>query len=125
MSDLDLITELRPDERLPGDAELAPARDRLGAAVRAETEALAFNSFLREGGGAHPGANLRPARRAALAFVAAGAAAAGVAAAVLVTVPGHADARLRAPASTAKPSVKPPVKGSTAGTTAPGGSGAP
>jgi hypothetical protein len=36
MNDLDLIAELIPEAALPGPAELAPARERLGAAIIAE-----------------------------------------------------------------------------------------
>jgi hypothetical protein len=110
MTDLDLIRELRPAEPLPDARRLAPARGRLTDAITAElAQALAPASAHRfvddQRGVASPpvtsGRTVRPRRRLALATVALTAAAAGVAAAVLLAIPGSRPAHGPTPPSAA------------------------
>jgi hypothetical protein len=95
MTDMDLIRELRPDVRLADADELAPARGQLAAAIATEISAESLPSASRQRPAAvglhHSAPQARSfwhARRLAVAGVAAGVAAAGVAAALIV-VPGH------------------------------------
>jgi hypothetical protein len=95
MNDLDLITQLQPHEPLPGTRELAPARRRLTDAIAAElspaqapTVVHPFFEQQRPTSPAVPSRPDRPGRRRAFAIVALTAAAAGVAATVLIAVPG-------------------------------------
>lgn len=94
MNDLDLITQLRPDEPLAVARELAPARRRLTDAIAAELSPaqapaavhpiIEQQRLIPPDVPSHP---VRPGHRRALAAVAL-AAAAGAAAAVLIAVPG-------------------------------------
>jgi hypothetical protein len=112
MTDLDLITDLRPEVRLPDTAELAPARSRLAAAITAEITAADSPAGLSPAG-PWPGDRAYQApvrapragsrwtsRRLALTGVAAAAVAAGVAAA-LVIAPGAGGKPASQPAGTA------------------------
>jgi hypothetical protein len=95
MNDLDLITQLQPDEPLAGARELAPARGRLTDAIAAELSPAQAPAVVhpifeqqRPTSPAAPSRPVRPGRRRAFAIVALTAAAAGVAATVLIAVPG-------------------------------------
>ena len=95
MNDLDLITQLRPDEPLAAARELAPARRRLTDAIAAELSpaqdaAAVFTIFDQQRSPAPAALSrpVRPGRRRAFAFVALTAAAAGIAATVLLAAPG-------------------------------------
>ena len=94
MNDLDLITRLRPDERLADARELAPARRRLTDAIAAEMSPArapaaptSIHPKQEVASPLAPARTVRPGRRLALAGVALTAAAAGVAA-VLFAIPG-------------------------------------
>jgi hypothetical protein len=126
MTDLDLIRELRPGVRLAGADELAPARDQLAVAIAAEISAEPMSGPARQhptsaGGavGGRHGRSLRrarsprPARRLALAGVAATAVAAAVAVA-LFGAPGRGVQPARRPAAASSPArraVIPPFTG--------------
>jgi hypothetical protein len=95
MNDLDLITQLQPDEPLAGARELAPARRRLTDAIAAELSPAQAPAAVhpifeqqRLTPPAVPSRPVRPGPRPAFAIVALTAAAAGVAAAVLIAIPG-------------------------------------
>jgi len=97
MTDLDLIRELRPAEPLPDARQLTPARGRLTDAITAElAQALtpapdrhSIDDERRVGlPPVIPARTVWSRRRLALATVALTAAAAGVAAAVLLVIPG-------------------------------------
>lgn len=95
MNDLDLITQLRPDEPLAVARELASARSRLTDAIAAELSPAqapaAVHPIIEQQRLIPPDVPSRPVRpghRRASAIVALTAAAAGVAAAVLLVVPG-------------------------------------
>lgn len=108
MTDLDLIRELRPAEPLPDTSQLAPARGRLTDAITAE-----LAQALTPAPGRHfidderkvglppviPARTVWSRRRLALATVALTAAAAGVAAAVLLAIPGSRPAHGTIPPS--------------------------
>ncbi|MGH3400033.1 MAG: hypothetical protein ACRDPO_35665 [Streptosporangiaceae bacterium] len=113
MNDLDLITRLRPDERLADARELAPARRRLTDAIAAEmspARAPAAPTSI------HPkqkvvsplaaARTVRPGRRLALAAVALTAAAAGVAA-VLLAIPGAREQGVAPPSGASAPAHHP------------------
>jgi hypothetical protein len=88
MNDLELISGLTPDAPLPRPDELAPARDRLTAAIQADIpiERTSRMSALSRGAG-QPGRAL-PGRRAALTAATAAATIAVIATAVAI-MPGH------------------------------------
>lgn len=111
MNDLDLITQLRPDEPLADARELAPARSRLTDAMAAELSSAQISAAVnpiieqqRSPSPAVPSRLVRPGRRRAFAVVALTAAVAGIAATVLLAVPGS---RPRSVVSPATPSSHP------------------
>jgi hypothetical protein len=99
MTELEMITRIRPDAALPEPGDLAMARDRLSAVIAAPDMA-----------GAAPGAGRRRSRmfrhrRIALVAAAVTGVAAAAAAAVLVATPGPG--RIPRPAISSQPAISP------------------
>jgi hypothetical protein len=113
MNDLDLITRLRPDERLADASELAPARRRLTDAIAAEMSPArapaaptSIHPKQEVASPLAPARTVRPGRRLALAAVALTAAAAGVAA-VLLAIPGAREPGVAPPSGASAPAHRP------------------
>ncbi len=117
MNDLDLITRLRPDERLADARELAPARRRLTDAIAAEMSAArapaapaSIHPKQEVASPLAPARTIRPGRRLALAGVALAAAAAAVAA-VLLAIPGVREPGVAPPSGAPGPAGHPGPSG--------------